>query len=128
MPSIHAESFCPECGHPQATRTQGMSLIAECAHCGWMVATTNPAHPFHDRTPYTVRARPQGITRAAAIARLSATLGTGVHAARVILDQDSPVAENVYAFEVIRLHKLLWPQGLSLQVTPEFTWELDDSL
>ncbi|MNT75760.1 hypothetical protein D3C72_2146840 [compost metagenome] len=75
-----------------------------------------------------MRARPQGITRATAIARLSATLGTGVHAARVILDQDSPVAENVYAFEVIRLHKLLWPQGLSLQVTPEFTWELDDSL
>lgn len=122
------DSPCPECGHPLATRTQGMSLIAECAHCNWMVATTNPNHPFHDRTPYTVRARAQGIARGTAIARLSATLGTGVPVARAILDQGLPVAENVYAYEVIRLHKLLWPQGLSLQVTPEFTWELDDSL
>lgn len=119
---------CPECGHPQASRTQGMSLIAECGHCGWMVATTNPYHPFHDRTPYTVRARPLDITRTTAIARLSATLGIGIHAAHAILDHDSPVAENVYALDVIRLHKLLWPQGLSLQVTPAFTWELDDSL
>lgn len=121
-------SPCPRCGHPQATRTQGLSLIAECTRCGWMVATTNPDHPFHDRNPYTVRVRAPGIAPKMAIARLSATLGTGIAAARAIIEQDAPVAQDVLAHEVIRLHQLLRAQGLALEVSPAFPWDWDGDL
>lgn len=118
-------SPCPECGQPQVVAEQGLSLIARCPACGWMVATTNPNHPFHDRTLYTLRVTPGGLTTATAIARLSVALGTGVKRARDLIAQDLPVAENILAHEVIRLHTLLSQQGLQVGITPAFPWPLD---
>ncbi|MBB1624331.1 hypothetical protein [Achromobacter sp. UMC71] len=118
-------SPCPECGQPQVVSAQGMSLIARCPACGWMVATTNPDHPFHDRTPYTLRVAPGGLGTAIAIARLSAALGTGVKHARDLVAQHQPVAENILAHEVIRLHQMLSQQGLQVTITPDFPWPLD---
>ena len=43
---IMTASPCPECGQPQIVTEQGLSLIARCSGCGWMVATTNPNHPI----------------------------------------------------------------------------------
>lgn len=119
------QSPCPECGQPQVVAEQGMSLIARCPACGWMVATTNPNHPFHDRTPYTLRVAPGELGTATAIARLSVALGTGVKQARDLIAQDLPVAENILAHEVIRLHKLLSQQGLHVAIAPDFPWPLD---
>lgn len=70
-------SPCPECGQPQTVTEQGLSLIARCGSCGWMVATTNPNHPIMDRTPYTLRARAGDLSTASAIARLAVALGVG---------------------------------------------------
>ncbi len=118
-------SPCPECGQPQVVSAQGLSLIARCPACGWMVATTNPDHPFHDRTRYTVRVEPGHLGTAAAIARLSVALGTGVKQARDLIGQNLPVAEDIPAHEVIRLHPLLSQQGLHVTITPDFPWPLD---
>lgn len=118
-------SPCPECGLPQVITEQGLSLIARCGGCGWMVATTNPNHPIMDRTPYTLRARPGALATASAIARLAVALGIGVKRARELIAQDLPVAENVLALEVIRLHGVLAGAGLLVEITPAFRWPLD---
>lgn len=118
-------SPCPECGQPQVISEQGLSLIARCSGCGWMVATTNPNHPIMDRTPYTLRARPGALATASAIAHLAVALGIGVKRARELIAQDLPVAENVLALEVIRLHGVLAGAGLQVEITPAFRWPLD---
>ncbi|WP_116793348.1 hypothetical protein [Achromobacter dolens] len=118
-------SPCPECGQPQVISEQGLSLIARCSGCAWMVATTNPNHPIMDRTPYTLRARPGALATASAIARLAVALGIGVKRARELIAQDLPVAENVLALEVIRLHGVLAGAGLQVEITPAFRWPLD---
>ena len=48
-------SPCPECGQPQTVTEQGLSLIARCGGCGWMVGTTNPHHPIMERTAVACR-------------------------------------------------------------------------
>lgn len=116
---------CPECGQPQVITEQGLSLIARCGSCGWMVATTNPNHPIMDCTPYTLRARPGALATASAIARLAVALGIGVKQARALIAQGLPVAENVLALEVIRLHAVLASAGLQVEITPPFRWPLD---
>lgn len=121
------QSPCPECGQPQIVAEQGLSLIAHCTACGWMVATTNPNHPFHDRTPYTLWATPGALGTTTAIARLSVALGIGVKRARDLITQNLPVAEDQLAHEVIRLHQLLSQAGLELRITPDFPWPLDGS-
>lgn len=121
---IVTTSPCPECGQPQVITEQGLSLIARCSSCGWMVATTNPNHPIIDRTPYTLRARPGDLATASAIARLAVALGIGVKRARELIVQDLPVAEDVLALEVIRLHGVLTGAGLQVEITPPFRWPL----
>lgn len=117
-------SPCPECGQPQIVTEQGLSLIARCSDCGWMVATTNPNHPIIDRTSYSLRARPGELATANAIARLAVALGIGVKRARDLIVQDLPVAEDVLALEVIRLHGVLTGAGLQVEITPPLRWPL----
>ena len=52
-------------------------------------------------------------------------LGIGVKRARELIAQDLPVAENVLALEVIRLHGVLAGAGLHVEITPAFRWPLD---
>lgn len=118
-------SPCPECGQPQTVTEQGLSLIARCGGCGWMVATTNPNHPIMDRTPYTLRVRAGDLPTASAVARLAVALGIGVKRARDLIAQDLPVAENVLALEAIRLYGVLAGAGLQVGITPPLRWPLE---
>jgi hypothetical protein len=87
--------------------------------------TTDPQAPISDETAYSVRLSPLKEPTPRMSASLAVALGISAQAARDLLRQGGPVATNVSAVEVHRLHRLLGPLGFAIETEPRFRWALD---
>lgn len=77
-----------------------------------------------DPTLYTVRVAWTPTTRNQVLVRLGRALGIGLHGAREMLEQGTPLAENVSALKVSELAERYAVEGVSITVEPEFRWRL----
>lgn len=119
-------SACPECGGVCVSIVDGSSLVLRCTCCEWSVATTNHDHPAFDQTPYAVLVTAPTLERRTFVAVLAAESGLRISDARSIVDESRPIATNVSATEVYRLHRLLHPRGIVLTTEPAFPWSLNE--
>ncbi|GAJ91943.1 hypothetical protein A6U85_14550 [Agrobacterium sp. 13-626] len=116
---------CPECGQELTIWVQGMSLNVTCNNCGWTVATTNRDHAAFDETTYTVRLDRADRLRSKTILDVSTVLGIGVIQARLVVDQDLPVAQAVTATSAMLLRDAFVKRGLQVVVEPPLPWNPD---
>ncbi len=116
---------CPDCGSPLLSRDEGGCLVIHCGHCAWEALTTQSSTPFSDQTAYAVRISRIRNPSARASASLAVALGIPARSARELLRRGSPIATDIPAIEVQRLHRLLSPLGFSLEIEPRFRWALD---
>ncbi|HSS64971.1 MAG TPA: hypothetical protein VLS27_11095 [Gammaproteobacteria bacterium] len=116
---------CPSCGSSLLSRDEGACLVFHCSQCSWEALTTHPGTPFSDETAYEVRIAPLEDPPPRVSASLAVALGISSQTARELLRRGEPVATDIPAVEVQRLHGLLSPLGLSLQIKPRFRWALE---
>ncbi len=116
---------CPQCGSPLVARTEGGCLVLKCTQCALEAVTTDPQALISDETAYSVRLRPVKEITPRVSASLAVALGIRAQTARDLLRQGGPIATDVSAVEVQRLHGLLSPLGFSLDIKPHFRWALD---
>lgn len=77
-----------------------------------------------DETRYTVRIACDAANRKQALVRLGQADGIGLQAAREMLEQRRPLAENLSALEVSKLADRYRAVGLDVEVEPAFRWKL----
>ncbi len=116
---------CPQCGSPIVTRTEGGSLVIQCTQCPFEALTTDPRTPMSDQTVYSVRISALKNPPPRDAASLAVALGISAATARELLQRGGPIAMDVPAVEVQRLHTLISPLGFSLEIEPHFRWTLD---
>lgn len=107
------------------TRTKAGSLVMQCTQCSFEALMVDPRTPISDRTVYSVRLCALKDLSPRRTASLAVALGITATTARGLLQRRSPIATNVPAAEVQRLHALLSPPGFSLDIEPRFRWTLD---
>lgn len=120
--SLHT---CPHCGSDLTEREVGDRLVAACTRCTWEAITHEPDSPSADETVYSVGIATAPQSPAEAAASLAVALGLSAHAAGDILTNRLPIAQEVGAVEVQRLHALLAPRGFALSISPAFPWALE---
>jgi hypothetical protein len=120
---------CPGCGGPlSGFDPEDTCMGVRCLACGYAIVATNTNHPrfqmARDETPYDVWVEWAGRDRLRVIAAVGNALCIGVKAARELIDQQLPIASDVQALEVQRLHSKMKSIGLGLRVQPEYRWRL----
>jgi len=117
---------CPDCGGPlSGFDPDDVCAGVRCLSCGYSVVTTNPWHPLHDETPYSVWGEPAGADRKRAIAAVAGALGIGVKPARDLIDGGRVVLAGAQAMEVRGLYRHLRSLGFRVRVEPAPRWRLD---